>query len=97
MNQGLLTLIDGLGTVGYYWLMEITPEQYEKTADSFPRQRRNVRYDNFPVLNAILYVLEQGCRRRGLPGSFGRVPDRIFLRLRQDRILHGRFSRQHGH
>ena len=83
--------------------MKITPEQYEKIADSFPRQRGNVRYDNLTVLNAILYVPEQGCKWRGLPSSFGNwhsiytrmnrwikngVLDRIFLRLRQEQILH---------
>ncbi len=83
--------------------MKTTPEQYEKISDSFPRRRGNVRYDNLTVLNAILYVPEQGCKWRGLPGSFGNrhsictrmnrrikngVPDRIFLRLRQEQILH---------
>lgn len=36
--------------------MSITKEHYERIADCFPRQRRNVSLDNLNVLNAILYV-----------------------------------------
>ena len=42
--------------------MEITPEQYEKIKDSLPLQRGNVRLTNLQILNAILYVAEQGCK-----------------------------------
>ncbi|TAA73793.1 MAG: putative transposase of IS4/5 family (DUF4096) [Candidatus Electronema aureum] len=41
--------------------MEITQEQYEKIADSLPRQRGNVTIDNLTMLNAMLHVLEHGC------------------------------------
>ena len=34
-------------------------------------QRGNVRLTNLQVLNAILYVTEQGCKWRGLPKRFG--------------------------
>jgi len=51
--------------------MEITAEQYEKIKDSFPLQRGNVRLTHLQVLNAILYVAEQGCKWRGLPERFG--------------------------
>ena len=51
--------------------MEITPEQYEKIKDSLPLQRGNVRLRNLQILNAILYVAEQGCKWRGLPKRFG--------------------------
>ncbi len=37
----------------------------------FPRQRGNVSVPNLTVLNAILYVAEQGCKWRGLPQRFG--------------------------
>ena len=47
--------------------MEITPEQYEKIKDSLPLQRGNVRLTNLQILNAILYVAEQGCNRAGFP------------------------------
>ena len=82
--------------------MKITREQYEKIADCFPRQRGNVKIDNFSALNGILYVLEHGCKWRGLPPIFGNwhsiytrmsrwsksgVLDRIFTRLQQEQMI----------
>jgi transposase len=52
-------------------MMEISLEQYEKIKDSLPLQRGNVRLTNLQVLNAILFVAEQGCKWRGLPKRFG--------------------------
>src|SRR5580693_8168508 len=52
--------------------MEITEEQYARIKDSLPVQRGNVSLPNLQVLNAILYVAEQGCKWRGLPKRFGR-------------------------
>src|ERR1700761_2164511 len=52
--------------------MEITDEQYERIKDALPVQRGNVRLSNLQVLNAVLYVAEQGCKWRGLPKRFGR-------------------------
>ncbi len=78
--------------------MELTRQQYEKIKDSLPLQRGNVRLSNLEVLNAILYVAEQGCKWRGLPGRFGNwhtiyvrmnrwakngVLDRVFEKLRK--------------
>ena len=45
--------------------MEITEEQYARIKDSLPVQRGNVSLTNLQVLNAILYVAEQGCKWRG--------------------------------
>jgi transposase len=45
--------------------MEITEEQYARIKDSLPLQRGNVSLSNLQVLNAILYVAEQGCKWRG--------------------------------
>jgi hypothetical protein len=42
--------------------MEITQEQYEKIAKSFPKHRRAVAISNLEVLNALLYALENGCK-----------------------------------
>ena len=47
--------------------MEITEAQYERIKDALPVQRGNVRLNNLQVLNAVLYVAEQGCKWRGLP------------------------------
>ena len=51
--------------------MDITPERYEHIGGLLPRQRGNVNLDNLAVLNAILYVMEHGCKWRGLPERFG--------------------------
>jgi transposase len=44
--------------------------QYERIKDALPVQRGNVRLSNLQVLNAVLYVAEQGCKWRGLPKRF---------------------------
>ena len=82
--------------------MKISKEQYERIADSFPRQRGNVTQDNLKIINAILYVAENGCKWRSLPKEFGNwhsiytrmsrwskngVLDRIFERLQRERLI----------
>ena len=56
--------------------MEITQAQYERIKSALPVQRGNVRLTNLQVLNAILYVAEQGCKWRGVgtAPSRGREP-----------------------
>ena len=87
--------------------MEITERQYLRIADCLPRQRGNVSLSNLQVLNAILYVAEQGCKWRGLPKYLGNwhtiytrmnrwtkagVLDRVFARLQQEQILAIKFE-----
>ena len=82
--------------------MEITETQYGRIESSLPRQRGNVRVTNLAVLNAILYVAEQGCKWRGLPKRFGNwhtiytrmnrgskngVWDRILEQLQREQIV----------
>lgn len=82
--------------------MELSESQYQRIADCLPRQRGNVSMTNLQLLNALLYVAEQGCKWRGLPKHFGNwhtiytrmnrwskagVLDRIFTRLQQEQIL----------
>jgi len=82
--------------------MKITQEQFERIADSFPRQRGNVTQDNLQIINAILYVAEHGCKWRGLPREFGNwhsiytrmnrwskngALDKIFERLQKERLI----------
>jgi len=65
-------------------------------------QRGNVNLSNLQVLNAVLYVAEQGCKWRGLPKRFGRwhtiytrmnrwskngVLDRVFEKLQTEQIV----------
>src|SRR5215468_12683194 len=82
--------------------MEITEAQYKQIADCLPIQRGNVRLSNLTVLNAILYIAEQGCKWRGLPKRFGPwhtiytrmnrwskngVLDLVFERLQQEQLV----------
>jgi len=82
--------------------MEISEEQYARIKDGLPVQRGNVSLGNLHVLNAILYVAEQGCKWRGLPKRFGRwhtiymrmsrwakngVLERVFEQLQLEQIV----------
>ena len=82
--------------------MEFTQAQYERIAPYLPLQRGNVRVSNRQVLNAILYVAEQGCKWRGLPARFGNwhtiytrmnrwskngVLDGVFEQLQREQIV----------
>jgi len=82
--------------------MKITQSQYERIAHVFPRQRGNVSLSHLEVLNAILYVAEQGCKWRGLPAHFGNwhtiytrmnrwaksgVLDRVFAELQRQELI----------
>ena len=51
--------------------MQITQKQYEKIAKYLPRQRGNVSMSNLQLINAILYVTENGCKWRTLPETYG--------------------------
>ena len=82
--------------------MEITQAQYSRSTTACPLQRGNVSLCNLHVLNAILYVAEQGCKWRGLPKRFGNwhtiytrmnrwsksgVLDRVFEQLQHAQIV----------
>ena len=51
--------------------MEIKSANYKIIEDLLLVQRGNLKLSNLPVVNAILYVAEQGCKWRGLPKRFG--------------------------
>ena len=51
--------------------VEITKEQYQRTEKYLPIQRGNVKLDNLRLVNAILYVTENGCKWRALPKEYG--------------------------
>ena len=82
--------------------MHITEQQFQRIEGCFPTQRGNVSISNLDVLNAILYVAENGCKWRGLPKRFGRwhtvytrmnrwaragVLDRVFTALQEEEII----------
>ena len=51
--------------------MEITKDQFDMIAPHLPRQRGNVSMSNHQLVNAILYITENGCKWRALPESYG--------------------------
>ena len=51
--------------------MEITRKQFELIAPYLHRRRGNVSMSNLQVINALLYVTENGCKWRALPKSYG--------------------------
>ena len=82
--------------------MELNESHYQHIANCFPRQRGNVSMDNLSVLNAFLYVAENGCKWRSLPTTYGNwhtiytrinrwaksgVIDRVFTELQQRQIV----------
>ncbi|RKJ27646.1 IS5 family transposase [Butyricicoccus sp. 1XD8-22] len=82
--------------------MEIKKEQYEQIKECFPKQRKPAKISNLDVLNAVLYVVENGCKWRSLPKEYGDwhviyvrinrwakkgVLEQVFLRLQQLGII----------
>jgi transposase len=82
--------------------MKITENQFDKLKPYLPRPRGNVKVDCLLLVNAILYIAENGCKWRSLPLSFGKwntvyrrvnrwskngVLQRIFEGLQKERIL----------
>lgn len=51
--------------------MKLNEEQYERISDCFPKQRKPAKIRNLDVLNAVLYLVENGCKWRGLPKEYG--------------------------
>ena len=51
--------------------MELTDKQFDIISSHLPVKRGNVSLSDHQVLNAILYVAEQGCKWRALPKRFG--------------------------
>ena len=80
----------------------MTKEQYQRIEPYLPVQRGNVEIDNITFVNAILYVVENGCKWRGLPKQFGKwnsvyqrcrrwarsgVLQKLFITLQKERII----------
>ena len=82
--------------------MKLTQKQYEKIEHCFPVHRKPAKISNLDALNAILYVLENGCKWRRLPKEYGDwhvlymrmsrwakngVLEKAFLALQQEGII----------
>lgn len=61
---------------------EITENQYALIRPYMPVQRGNVRVPNLTVINAILFVAENGCKWRALPPRFGNWHT-VYTRMRR--------------
>jgi transposase len=61
--------------------MELTQEHYERIAHCFPKHRGSLTYSNLQVLNAILYIAENGAKWRRLPMELGHWHT-IYARMR---------------
>jgi transposase len=83
-------------------MMRLTEDQYEVIRPLMPVQRGNVRIANLDIINAVLYVAENGCKWRALPERFGNwhtiytrlrrwaaagVLDRVFQALQAHRLI----------
>ena len=51
--------------------MRINEAQYAVIENCFPKHRKPADISNLDVLNAGIYVLENGCKWRGLPKEYG--------------------------
>ena len=61
---------------------EITEKQYALIRPYLPVQRGNVRISNLTVINAILFVAENGSKWRALPERFGKWHT-VYTRMRR--------------
>ena len=52
--------------------MKKLKRHYNQIEHLFPKQHGNVTYSNLKVLNAMLFMLENGCKWRTLPRRFGK-------------------------
>jgi transposase len=86
-------------------MMKLTEDQYEMVRPLMPVHRGNVRIAHLEVINAVLYVAENGCKWRALPERFGNghtiytrlrrwaeagVLDRLFQALQEHRLIRTR-------
>jgi transposase len=85
-----------------YEIWRSAKHSIRRIASSLPRQRGNVKLHNLQLLNALLYVAEQGCKWRGLPKRFENwhtiytrmnrwsksgVLDQVFEQLQREQIV----------
>ena len=63
-------------------MKSITQAQYDLLHPYLPVQRGNVSISNLTLINAVLYVAENGCKWRSLPSEFGNW-NTIYVRIRR--------------
>jgi transposase len=60
--------------------MEITEEQYKRIVMYMPKVCGTYSIDNITALNGMLYLAENGCKRRNLPEKYGKWHS-IYMKL----------------
>lgn len=63
-------------------MKSITQEQYDLLHPYLPVQRGNVAISNLTLINAVLYIAENGCKWRSLPPEFGNW-NTVYVRIRR--------------
>jgi transposase len=80
----------------------LNDDQYNLIKPYLPVQRGNVKIANLTLINAVLYVAENGCKWRALPREFGNwhtiytrlkrwaergVLERLFVALQKEKLI----------
>ena len=61
-------------------MKKLTDKEYGFISHCFPIPRKPPKMSNVTVLNALLYVLENGCKWRALPSEYGNWHT-VYMRL----------------
>jgi transposase len=80
----------------------LNENQYNLIKPYLPVQRGNVKIPNLTLINALLYIVENGCKWRALPKEFGNwhttytrlkrwaergVLERLFIGLQKEKLI----------
>ena len=84
------------------FMKRLNENQYNLIKPYLPVQRGNVKISNLDLINAVLYVAENGCKWRSLPREFGNwhtiytrlkrwaergVLERLFVALQKEKLI----------
>jgi len=87
--------------------MELTKEAYKNIEHLLPKPRGSLTISHYDALRAILYVAENGCKWRKLPGEYGKwhtvytrmmrwcksgVLEDVFVALQREGVIRVRVS-----
>ena len=64
------------------FMKTLNEDQYNLIKPYLPKQRGNVKISNLDLINAVLYIAENGCKWRSLPEKFGNWHT-IYMRLKR--------------
>ena len=82
--------------------MKITKEQIKIIEELLPKPRKKAKISNEQFINALIYMLENGCKWRALPEKYGKwhtvymrfnrwskkgIIEQIFLKLQEEKII----------